>query len=140
MELHSPGRVSDPESLRADRVFRQEHSARRDVERVAVPFEGVEALGQGAHHGVGCALGRELDLDPADLRARRGADVRSGRTGEQLAAEADAHERLTALDGVPQKVVLAGEPGVPVLLVHVHRAAEDDERVEALGRLGERAL
>ena len=46
------------------------------------------------------------------------------RAAEELGAEADPHERLTAVQRLPHEVVLTREPGVPVLLVDVHRAAE----------------
>jgi hypothetical protein len=66
--------------------------------------------------------------------------MRAGGPGEELAAEADAHERLAAVQRLPYEVVLVHEPGMLVLLVHMHRAAEDDESVEALGCLGRRPL
>jgi hypothetical protein len=44
MELHAPGSLADAESLRADGVSREEDAVGRNVERVAVPLEGVEAI------------------------------------------------------------------------------------------------
>jgi hypothetical protein len=60
--------------------------------------------------------------------------------GEQLPAEADAEERLASLERIAHEVVLAREPRVTLILVDVHGPAEDDERVEALGRFWRRPL
>src|SRR5262245_15549779 len=64
----------------------------------------------------------------------------SCRVREKLTPEADAHEGLAPIDGLAHEVVLTREPGMPVLLVDVHRAAENDERIEVLGRLGRRSM
>ena len=66
--------------------------------------------------------------------------MRARAAREQLPAEADAEKRLASLECVGHEIVLACEPRVPPLLVHVHGAAEDDERVEVRRRFRRRPL
>ena len=98
-----------------------------------MPLEGVDALGQDAEHGIGAAGLVHVDGVPADLGARGRADVRADGAGDQLRAEADAEERHLAVDRLADEVGLVGEPRVLAVLVGMHRAAEDHDRVVPLG-------
>ena len=134
VELDSP-RVSDAERLRADTAAGQLHGACRERMRVVVPLERVESLGQGRRNGIGSSGVGELDRIPADLRLGRAEDVGAGRPRDELRAEADAEQRRAVLEQPFEPPQLGAQPAVPLLLVGVHRAAEDDHGVGAFGRL-----
>ena len=90
-------------------------------------------LGQDADHRIGETGVVDVDLVPADLRRRGRADVRADRARDQLRAEADAEERHFAVDRLADERGLVGEPRMLCVLVGVHRAAEDHDRVVASG-------
>ena len=59
--------------------------------------------------------------------------------GDELRAETDPHERHLVRDEALEQEALVVEPAVPVFLVDVHRAAEDEHRpvvLQGLGRPG----
>jgi hypothetical protein len=104
-----------------------------------VPLERVRRGRERAEHGVLAALGRQLDLEPADLGRGRGADPRTGRPCEHLGAEADAEGGDAALERLDEELGLAREPREVVVLVGVHRPAEDEHGVVGGRRLREPA-
>jgi glutamate racemase len=70
-------------------------------------------------------------------------DGRAGGLGEELGAQADAEDRRLALERPHEEAVLVEQPRVPLLLVRVHAAAEDEDGVRSVRRLlarGDRAL
>ena len=92
------GRSSEPEGLQADASCGR---ARRRPAAAATRSGGtgsLEALGQEAEQRVDAALGRQLDLVPADLGLGGRAHDRAGRLGQHLRAEADAEHRRAALE------------------------------------------
>ena len=64
------------------------------------------------------------------------------RLGDKLAAETDAHERDLVGHQPLEQQPLAAQPAVPVFLIDVHRAAEDehgaviDDRCRGSGSFG----
>src|SRR5262249_13231529 len=54
--------------------------------------------------------------------------------GDQLDAEADAEDRYVPVEQALDEQVLLAEPGVAVVLVGVHRAAEDEHGVVVVDR------
>ena len=131
MELDAP-RAPEPERLRADRAAGQLDCPVREVMGVVVPLEGVEPRRQRRPDRIGGALVRQLDREPAHLGLGGPVDARAGGAGDQLRAEADAEERRPALELALEQAELGPEPGVAVVLVGMHRAAEDDHRVGVL--------
>ena len=133
MELHAP-RSLEPKRLETDAAPRQLDGARREIVRVVMPLEGVEVLGQRGRHWIGGSSLRRFDREPADLRLQRPEDARPGGPGEQLRAEADAEHRGAALEQTAKKFELRSQPAVPIFLVGMHGAAQDDDRVGGVSR------
>ena len=66
-----------------------------------------------------------------------GRTERAGSPSEHLRAEADAEDRDPRGEHVAQELLLVREPGEAVVLVRMHGAAEDHDRVVARRRSGE---
>jgi hypothetical protein len=75
---------------------------------------------------------------PADLWSADAPGGSAGGLGQELRAEADAEQGQPAPEQVPEQVLLGTQPGVRLLLVHVHGPAEDHRGVEPVerGRVG----
>ena len=71
---------------------------------------------------------------PADLRLRRGHHRCVGRSRKELRAEADAENRLVQVEDPLDEERLLAQPRVAVVLVGVHRAAEDEDRAVVVDR------
>ena len=71
---------------------------------------------------------RSTGIQP-DLGLARGAHLGARRLRDQLRAQADAEERRAALEVLDEERVLAAQPRVLLVLVGVHRAAEDEDGV-----------
>ncbi len=100
-----------------------------------MPLEGIDAPGQHADHGIVAPGVVQLDAVPADLSRRSGADARAHGAGDQLCAEADAEKRHLAVERLEDERRLLGEPRVLGVLIGVHCAAEDHDRVVPAGRV-----
>jgi hypothetical protein len=98
-----------------------------------VPLERLEAIGKRAEQGIILRLGRELDLRPADLRVGCPAGRRPRGLGQELCAEAHAEDGNAVREEVAQQGLLAQEPRVMFLLIHVHGSAEDERGPECIG-------
>src|SRR3990172_9044823 len=127
MELRAPGRLAEAVALEARAAPGEWDGAGGKGELVVVPLKRRKPLGERAEDGVALGLGEPLELVPADLRLGYAAHLRAERLGEELAAEADAENGYARVDVRTDEVVLVAEPGVAVLLVGVHRAAEDHD-------------
>ena len=73
---------------------------------------------------------------PSHLGIGGAADARARGPGDQLRAEADPEERNLTIERSADERGLVREPGMLGVLVRVHRAAEDHDRVVALRRVG----
>ena len=133
MELDAP-RVLDPVGLGADRAAGQLDRAGGERVGVVMPLKGVEPFGQRAHDGVVRRGGRALDGEPADLRFRRAEHFGARRPGDELGAEADAEQRGAAVEQALEPAQLRRQPAVALVLVGMHRTAEDDHRIGTLRR------
>ena len=140
MELDAPGGLAEPERLRTDPAPGQLHAAGRHGEGVEVPLEGREARREIAEHRVVRGVRGELDLDPADLGARRRCHRRAGRLSEELCPETDAEQRRSRVEQALDQHPLVCEPGVSQLLVGMHRAAEEHDRAVLVDRPRRRGL
>ena len=76
----------------------------------------------------------QLDREPADLGLGRGHHRRVGGAREQLRAEADAERRQAEVEQPLQEERLLAQPRMVVVLVRVHRAAEDHHRAVGVER------
>ena len=94
-----------------------------------MPLKRGEAGSEGADHRIGLPLRGDLHLVPADLRPARPPRRAAGGLGEQLRAETDREERHPVVEHRGEEVLLEAQPGVAILLVGVHRAAEGEDRV-----------
>ena len=136
VELDTPG-VSEPECLRADAAARQLDGSGRERVGVVVPLEGVEPLGQRS---------RDRVVAPRQSVRSTGSQPTSDslerKTSAPAARATSCEPRQTPSSGVPWSSKPSSQrssvrqPAVPLVLVGVHRAAEDDHRVGALGRPG----
>ena len=134
VELDAPARVAETERLRRPVGAGELDRARGDVVRVLVPHEPGEAARHRAEHGIGDAGLVQDDVDPADLRLVEPPHLRAGGAREQLHAEADAEHRPPVGDERLEPRDLLRDPRVHVLLVGMHRAAEDEIRVVRVDR------
>ena len=76
----------------------------------------------------------QLDRKPADLRLARAEDLCAGRPRDELRAEADAEQRRAVVEQALEPAQLRRQPAVALVLVGMHRAAEDDHGVGTLWR------
>ncbi len=129
MELDRPGDLPDSIGLDAHRTAGEDRGALGEHGLVAVPLERLEARRQRPDHGIGLPLLRHLDAVPADLRLARSPRRSAGSVGQQLGAEADRQHRHAVVDHGREEVLLEAQPGMAVLLVAVHGAAEGQDRV-----------
>jgi len=104
-----------------------------------MPLESRERLRQRAEDGIVAAGLCQLDVVPADLRLWQRADPRARRAREELHAEADSEHRRPAREQLLQPIRLGAKPGMRVVVIRVHRAAEDEYRVIRLERPGRRS-
>ena len=113
VELDAPdARARQAVGLHADRARGQDHGALGRPRLVAVPVEGLEALGQVPEQRVGASLGGQLDVHPADLRLA-GAPGRAARgLRHELGAKADAERRHAATEELGEELLLAAQPRV----------------------------
>jgi hypothetical protein len=88
VKLDAPGGVSDPEGLEPYGIAGERHRTRRELEGVAVPLEGREPAREVTENRVLGALGRQLDLVPADLIVRRAPHPSACGLRDQLTTEA----------------------------------------------------
>ena len=117
-------------------VVGEQLRAVRELEAVVVPLEGVDPLRQHADDRiVPAGVVESTSCQPTSARGA-GPTRAPDRAGDQLRAEADAEERDLARDRPADELGLIGEPGVLGVLVRVHGAAEDHDRVVALRRVG----
>jgi hypothetical protein len=101
----------------------------------AVPLEGLDPVGEPRKQRVGAAGLGQLDRGDPDFRLCHPPGHAAERDGEQLMAEADAEIGPLQLGHpAPDRGLLGDEPGVLVLLPHVHRPAHHGEHVETLER------
>ena len=138
MELDTPRPVAEPERLPGGRARGELDGVLRELERVVVPLERLDAARDGAEHRVGRALVVDLDGDPADLRSR------AGPTQAPRARAISCEPRQTPIvgtlvDGLADEPDLVRQPRVLRILVGVHGAAEDHDRVP-LGRVAGRRV
>ena len=134
VELERPRGRTRPKRLVAAGVLGKQHRAARQLERVAVPLERLEAGGEPSEHGIVRRSRLEADFVPADLRARHPPNGSAKRLREQLSSEAHAEDRDAVGDQAPEEGVLVPEPPVVLVLVDVHGAPEHERRVELKGR------
>jgi hypothetical protein len=99
------------------------------VERIAVRVPDLELARQRAEQRIVPGPVKKLNAREAELRLRRGSDVRARRLRQQLPAEADAERRHALLQESAHELVLAPKPRMLVLLVDVHGASEDEDGV-----------
>ena len=128
----TPHALPEPERLRADRAAGQFDGAVREVVGVVVPLKGVEPRRERRRDRIGGSLGRHLDREPADFGLRGPEDLGTRCPGDQLRPKADAEHGRAALELPLEQAKLRPEPGMAVLLVGMHGAAEDDHSVGAL--------
>jgi hypothetical protein len=133
MELDAPG-VPKAEGLRADVAARKLDRSGRNAGRVLVPLEGAETARKRCEDGIVRGGVGQLDGDPADLLLGSGCDLATGREREELRAEADAKGGNGGREGVLEVGDLPNQPGMHVLLVRMHGAAEAHDRGVRLGR------
>ena len=133
MELDPPGRPTvEPERLRADVAACELDAALREVERVVVPLEdrGARRAGRRARRRRRPAGVSETSSQPIS-GALAGRTARAGGAREHLRAEADPEDRDPGREHVREELLLVREPVEAVVLVRVHRAAEDHDGVVA---------
>ena len=144
VELHAVGAWPEAKGLHGAGVGarQQDGAPGQRSDRVEVPLHG-ERLAprarparrrQAGEEGVGAALGRERNIEDADLGLRERRHAAAVGVGEQLAAEADAEQRQRSRHRVPQQRLLGPEPGVQALLVRLLRAAHGEHRVVSVQR------
>ena len=89
-------------------------------------------LGHAIEDWTGAAGVGQLHVQDPDLGRLRRPDLAAERLREKLMAQAETEERHLPLDDrLADRLALGLEPGVDVVLPHVHRAAHDPERVVA---------
>lgn len=77
-----------------------------------------------------CATGRKISEGnpvPADFRLPSGINICTEGGGEELAAKADAEDRLAVLESVFNQTDLVTELGKLLLFIHAVRAAHDNQ-------------
>src|SRR5207247_2222164 len=80
----------------------------------------------------------ELDGEPADLGLLQWIHRSVRRLRDELRAEADSQDRRVQIEQPLQEEVLLLQPGMMIVLVGVHRAAEDEHRAVCVERTGQR--
>jgi hypothetical protein len=75
VELDAPGALAGAIGLQTGGVVREGNGIGRKLERIAVPLKAREAARQLREDGIVGRFGRLLDVEPADLRGRHGADA-----------------------------------------------------------------
>ena len=128
MELHAPRAVAEPEGLCAHAVARQLDGARRHIVGVVVPLKRVEGWRQPSEDRVLRARLGQLDREPADFGLLGGKHGRVRRLREQLRPEADSEDGHVQIEQPLQEQVLLPQPGMMIVLVGMHRAAEHEHR------------
>ena len=108
----------------------------RDLERVVVPLEHRRRGRRTPSTGRRRPAGVTVDVEPSDLRRARGPDRRSGGAREHLRSQADPEDRDPGREHVGEELLLVREPVEAVVLVRVHRPAEDHDGVVVRGRIG----
>lgn len=132
MELKADHRVAEAERLvLAELSAGQVLGARRQFEGVAVPVERERVLRKGSQAGAAACF-RELDGREADLGLTRPVHGSACGPGNELGAEADAHERLTRRQKALDQGKLPGQEGIDCLVVGADGTAEHDEQVRGL--------
>ena len=99
-----------------------------------MPFEQLDRRGEWTQDRIHRAGFSDLDVVPADLGLGNPMRLRAGGLGQQLASEADAKDRNPARERIAEKGLLRVQPSVLVVLIDMHRAPEDHECVEIVGR------
>ena len=136
VELDRPGALSQPVGLLRGVASGEQLGVGGKLEGVVVPLEGVDPAGEHADDRVLQPGIIEDDLVPSHLGIGGAADARARGAGDQLRAEADPEERNLTIERSADERGLVREPGMLGVLVRVHRAAEDHDRVVALRRVG----
>ncbi len=119
---------------------RELDGAGRNLERVVVPLEDRRRRREDAEHGIRLTCGCQRDVEPADLGRACRTDCGARCARKHLRAEADAEHGNLCCEDLAQELLLALEPGEAIVLIRVHRAAEDHHRVVARGRIGRSAV
>ena len=138
VELHAPGGLAEAEAVDRDRRAGEQRRVLGQLDAVGVPAVGAEALGQRAEQRVRRGLGQRLDLVPADLRVGDAHDLAARGRDQQLRAEADAEQRLAALERRADQRDLVLEVAQARRVGDVLLAAEHDDPVVAGGVGGSR--
>jgi rhodanese-related sulfurtransferase len=133
VELQPPRVVAEAERLGADARARQLDRSFGHVERVLVHGEDVELVRKWAEQWIVLRVVGQRDSHEAALALRRRADMCDRGLRQQLAPEANAKHGHLTLDEGPDQLVLVAQPGMLVLLVDVHLAAEDEHGVVPVG-------
>ena len=82
--------------------------------------------------GGGFRGSRHADRIPAHFELGVLIDFSSQDIGNELRAEAYAQDREPALDGGPDQGFFVPQPGVKPMLIDIHGAAHDDQKIHGL--------
>ena len=99
-----------------------------------MPLQGLEGRRHTLEERIATAGLGQRDIEDADLGLGGLADPAAHCRAQQLVPEADAHERQPALDRGSDRALLDRQPGMLLLLPHVHRSAHDPQRIVAVER------
>jgi hypothetical protein len=105
-----------------------------------MPVECDEVVRHAGEQGIAARLPASAHAMEADLLLFRPFDIRAGRRGEELAAQADAEDGPLLVEAPAQEPDLVAQVRQTLLLVHGHSTAEHDQgvRVGRDGVAGER--
>src|SRR5436309_1645528 len=109
---------------------KKKEAAGRQVEGFSVPLECEELTRKSREERItnGCVC--EEDRHEPDLRLAPGVDPAAEACREELDAKAGAEERSPRPDRLGDEALLVDEPGMIFLIVHAHRSAHGDDRIE----------
>ena len=130
MELQAVGAIAKTKCLMwTRRCAGQVHGSLRQIERIRMPLEDVLVAIEMATQTIGLSVDGWMDAIPADLAHGIRTHVCAERCRQQLCAEADAKNGNLATHCFANCCDLQSEVRVTVYLIHIHRAAQDNQPV-----------
>ena len=111
--------------------------AHRQREVVGMPLAHVEVGREAAEHRIPAGRRREKDLVDPELGLHSAVAVRAEGRREQLRAKAHTEIRDAGEHRLANRLLLGRDPGMLVVVPHVHARAHDDEEV-VLAPVGDR--
>ena len=136
--LEAPDDLGDAEGLVAAGGAGEERDGTLgQVEGVLVPLHRRNLGGGTGEERVGGGFGRGDERDDAEFRGGAEMDFGPPGPGQELAAEADAEDGLAGGGVGTGEVEQGGEVAAAIVVVGVHRPAQDQEAVMVGGVVGE---